>query len=468
MIDGGLLFMVRIVSFLLIVSVWSGLTLTRAQEPSPVSIVSGGLRNPRSVLVDGSGQVIVAEAGTGGDTVGTADIEPPAGPITGGPTGQVSMIVDGCPVVAIGNLPSARNGFGDVYGPGGITATGARAFVLASGGGEANGNPGSPTGVYEITTGTASLFVDLGAWFEANAPAQPGTGRVVGGSSWIGPVANPTSGDLIVAEQSTGLILSIDAAGKVQPLADFQDQESIPTALLAEDDGSLLVAVSPVEETAPGQSAVFRVGPDGSTESIWSNLTTVSSIVRSGDGVLLATQLSEVRDRPPFLTPGTGSIVRQSGQDSADVLIDQLNFPGGLAIGAGGEIFAVLSSSGSDNGTGLIISIDLAGPFPIAGGTLNLASPSCTSNVSAIEIVVDDRGFNPSSISIAPGTTVTWRFGGEFDHAVVSDPASQIAFDSGIQPPGGTFSVVFPDPGVYPYFDGMSPEHIAEIIVVEP
>jgi plastocyanin len=82
--------------------------------------------------------------------------------------------------------------------------------------------------------------------------------------------------------------------------------------------------------------------------------------------------------------------------------------------------------------------------------------------------VVDDLGFNPSSISVAPGTTVTWRFGGAFDHAVVSEPSSPVSFDSGVLVPGSEFSVTFLAVGTFTYFDGLFPEHTAEIIVVNP
>jgi plastocyanin len=62
---------------------------------------------------------------------------------------------------------------------------------------------------------------------------------------------------------------------------------------------------------------------------------------------------------------------------------------------------------------------------------------------------------------------VTWRNTGEFDHAVTSGPDSPEQWDSGEIRPGEEFSRTFPEPGTYPYYDGLFPDHTGTIEVIE-
>jgi plastocyanin len=81
-------------------------------------------------------------------------------------------------------------------------------------------------------------------------------------------------------------------------------------------------------------------------------------------------------------------------------------------------------------------------------------------------IKISDLGLDPPSVTVTAGTTVTWRNTGEFDHAVVSDPASPVQWDSGPLRPGEEFSQTFDQPGTYPYADGVFPDHTGTIEVV--
>ncbi len=65
-------------------------------------------------------------------------------------------------------------------------------------------------------------------------------------------------------------------------------------------------------------------------------------------------------------------------------------------------------------------------------------------------VSIHNFAFNPSSLAVPQGTTVTWTNNDDTDHTVTSTsgPAS---FDSGIIAPGGTFSFTFTQPGTYGY-----------------
>jgi plastocyanin len=440
----------------------SGTTL--AQDAPPVTVASGGLVNPRGFAFDVSGRLIVAERGTGGETTGSLPLEPPTGPIAGGPSGGVSLVTDACPAPIATGLPSARNALGDTFGPSAVAVIGERMFALVSGGGDENGNPGQASGVYEIGGEAPVLLADLGAWYTENdVRADP---AVVGGGNWIAMIATPAADALLIVESSAGYVLRVDLAGPIDVVADLTDLNAAPFSIAVGPDGAIYVGLMTEEPYTTGGASVVRLGEGSEAETVWSGLTLVTGVAVDPSGVLYASQLSDVRDRAPFLTPGTGSIVRQTGPESSETVVNLLNLPGALGFGPDGGLYVSLPTIGSDAGTGTVLRIDTAATIPIETQNLNLAPPSCLAGTEEVVIVVDDLGINPSNVTILPGTTVTWRIGGEFDHAVASDPASPLAWDSGVMRPGQTFSVTFTEPGVYVYFDGLYPDRTAEIVVV--
>lgn len=75
-----------------------------------------------------------------------------------------------------------------------------------------------------------------------------------------------------------------------------------------------------------------------------------------------------------------------------------------------------------------------------------------TSGVASLPVQVtvfmDDFFFTSRVITIARGSTVTWRNQGEFPHSATADNGS---FDTGIFNPGGQRSVTFNTAGTFPY-----------------
>lgn len=73
---------------------------------------------------------------------------------------------------------------------------------------------------------------------------------------------------------------------------------------------------------------------------------------------------------------------------------------------------------------------------------------SCTS--SSTQICLTSASFNPSTLTVASGTTVTWRDGSNLSHTVTSNVSATESFDADISP-GGTFSRQFTTAGDYGY-----------------
>ncbi|MER3484851.1 MAG: hypothetical protein C4345_01610, partial [Chloroflexota bacterium] len=67
-----------------------------AEQQAGVRVVASGLINPRGVAWDDTGALLVAEAGTGGTTLGdgTDSVPPPLGPFKGGMRYHPSVTLD--------------------------------------------------------------------------------------------------------------------------------------------------------------------------------------------------------------------------------------------------------------------------------------------------------------------------------------------------------------------------------------
>jgi plastocyanin len=82
---------------------------------------------------------------------------------------------------------------------------------------------------------------------------------------------------------------------------------------------------------------------------------------------------------------------------------------------------------------------------------------------AAVSIV--DFAFQPASVEIATGGTVTWTNTGQAPHTVTADDGS---FDSGTLSPGATFSQTFATAGTFTYHCNIHPQMTATVIVGGP
>jgi quinohemoprotein ethanol dehydrogenase len=100
------------------------------------------------------------------------------------------------------------------------------------------------------------------------------------------------------------------------------------------------------------------------------------------------------------------------------------------------------------------------------------APPEPSSEVAAQAVSVDhveiiDFAFNPGTIIVPPGTTVTWTNTGAQPHTATStvSETNPVTFDSGILDPGQSFSFRFDTPGTYDYFCTVHPFMRGKVIV---
>jgi len=82
----------------------------------------------------------------------------------------------------------------------------------------------------------------------------------------------------------------------------------------------------------------------------------------------------------------------------------------------------------------------------------------------AAAVAIVDFAFQPASLEVTAGTTVTWTNSGAATHTVTADNG---AFDSGRLAPGATFSQTFDTAGTFTYHCDIHPQMTGTIVVSE-
>ena len=106
----------------------------------------------------------------------------------------------------------------------------------------------------------------------------------------------------------------------------------------------------------------------------------------------------------------------------------------------------------------------------LGGATSALAHGGARSALALANASVDiiDSDYQPGSVTISAGDTVTWSQSGQAPHTVTADDGS---FDSGELGAGDTFSMRFDSPGTYRYYctfhGGPGGQGMSAVVVVE-
>ncbi len=204
--------------------------------------------------------------------------------------------------------------------------------------------------------------------------------------------------------------------------------------------------------------------------------------------------------------PGITWVAPAEAADAAVTLTDRAN-PATLTVAPGtrvtfsnqsGERKRIRSEDGPaefdsgniETGAGWSVVLDAAGTYPYvddrdrddpayhgtitvtsaaqpAGGTPNSPVPAqppagspAPSAPATAAVAILDRAFSPTTVTIAPGGTVSWTNQSDRDHTVTGT-----GFDSGILGGGGRFSHTFPSAGTFSYICELHSEMRASVTV---
>ena len=370
-------------SFLLVVAMVAILAFpVSAQEATPVggeqaaplTVVASGLINPRGVTWTADGTLWVAQAGSGGQQLGTPVTDPPLGPVRGGSTASVVRIEGGCPILVAGGLPSVITATNEVLGVEDLAILGDQLYAAVDGGGESHGNAAQPSGVYRILgDGTSELVADLSAWVRANPVAHvpPDFDPDAAG---FGMVADAATNSFWVNNPNSGEILNVTLDGTVTRVVDLSEGHPVPTGLATAPQGGVYVGNLTAVPYPDGAAHVIHVAPGGAVTEVWTGLTAVTDVAVGPDGALYAVEMSTGNPQePPFIRPNSGRIVRQTGLDTMEEVATGLMLPVAASFGPDGGLYVSIPAAGADHGEGYIARIDV-GAAPLAATPAALES----------------------------------------------------------------------------------------------
>src|SRR3954452_1327177 len=95
---------------------------------------------------------------------------------------------------------------------------------------------------------------------------------------------------------------------------------------------------------------------------------------------------------------------------------------------------------------------------------LALSSPAlrATAGAGAASGTIDNFTFTPPELTVAPGTTVTWKNDDDIPHTVV---AKDRTFRSKALDTGDSYAFTFPSAGRFEYFCSLHPYMVGTIVV---
>ncbi len=318
--------------------------------PAPTKVASG-LDNPRQLIVNGHGDLYVAEAGRGGTSVCIPG--PEGDDICLGSSGAVTRVTrKGTQSRVVTGLPSLAAPDGSAaIGPSDVEWLGGRKLAVLIGLGAdpaardempAEGARLATLQLAKVGSTHTRTIADLGAYEAKANPIHD-------------PDSNPSSlirvgGKFVITDAGGNDLVKTGRHG-LSTVAVFEDQmadappflglppgtkipaQAVPTAVVRGPDGAYYVSQLTGFPFQPGLANIYRVVP-GHAPTVWaSGLTNVTSLAFDSGGSLYAVQLAKdgLLNGPPDAPP-VGSLVKVSRTGAHPVVADDLVAPYGIAI----------------------------------------------------------------------------------------------------------------------------------------
>jgi plastocyanin len=431
-----------------------------AATDSAIATVASGLTNPRGFSWGPDGSLYIALAGTGGDTRipafegFTADI---------GLTSSIATISDGCATPVVQGLVSFLwEEAGWIWGAMDITFLGDVPYALLSGAGPSYLSPSSFSGVFRLNgDGTMTMVADITSWLPEHPPAFIPPDYGSDGSLFDLEAAGDA---LLLSEAVGGQLIRVTPDGDISTVADLSEDHLVPTGIAVDAEGNAYVGHETAAPYGDGASKVVKVTPDGTVSDAWTGLTVVTDVAFGPDGALYAAEMATgFTEGSADMPPDSGRIVRQTGSDSLEPVVTDLPYPVHIGFDASARLVIAAPAFGPDAGVGqgVLVSVDpAAGPISYAG--FEPAAIDCSAPSGETAVAISGFAFDPASLDVPVGATVTWTNDDGTQHTVTARDGS---FDSGGLTQGQTFSQTFDTPGTFEYFCSFHPTMTATITV---
>jgi plastocyanin len=284
-----------------------------------------------------------------------------------------------------------------------------------------------------------SLVADITTWLPENPPVFIPPDYNSDGSLFDLEAAGDS---LLLSEAVGGQLIRVTPDGEITLVADLSEGHLVPTGIAVDADGNAYAGHDTAAPYGDGASKVVMVTPDGTVSDAWTGLTVVTDVAIGPDGMLYAAEMATgFTEGSADMPPDSGRIVRQTGPDSLEPVVTDLPYPVNIGFDADGRLVIAAPAFGPDAGVGqgVLVSVDPAeGTISYAG--FEPAVTDCAAPSGDAAVAIAGFAFDPSSLDVAIGATVTWTNEDGTQHTVTADDGS---FDSRALSQGETFSQAF-------------------------
>jgi hypothetical protein len=332
------------------------------------TVVMSGLDNPRGLAFAPNGALYVTEAGRGGD--GPCLVNPGtgeercfgrSGAITRLGKGQQSRVAEGLESHATPDGSAAG-------GPNRISfqGTGGAYITMGLGGDrewqDALGGLFSGTLIHMAASGRWKVVADI---LEHEEDENPAGGPV--DSNPFGVLAEP--GGRLVVDAGANALFSVAANGTVETLAVFPPLpnptpvgppmvEAVPTAVARGPDGALYVGELTGFPFVPGVANIYRLVPGQDPVVHCTGFKAIMDLAFGPDGSLYVVE-NATGGVPPFglfFLPNTGRLTRVAPDCTVAPVLEGLNRPTAVAVGADGAVY--VTNNGVTAGAGEVLRLE--------------------------------------------------------------------------------------------------------------
>jgi hypothetical protein len=320
-------------------------------DPAGAQVVASGLNNPRHLTVAATGDIFVAEAGTGGAGPCFPSPEDPEAVVCFGLSGSITRVSGTHQHRVVTELPSIadRATGGSASGPAGVIATGGNKLTIMVGLGadpqlrDANPVLSQMGTLLEVhwRNGKSTRLADIAAHEAATNPIHD-------------PDSNPVSvlrqgSTYVMADAGGNTVVRANKHGSTSTIAVLPDQsaiappflglppgtqipaQAVPTAVVVGPDGAYYVSQLTGFPFEKGSAKIWRIGKDGSLSVHAEGLTNVTDLAFADDGTLYAVEISE----EGLLNGPIGALVKVNPGGAPQVIAGDLFAPYGLALSRG-------------------------------------------------------------------------------------------------------------------------------------
>jgi len=295
--------------------------------PLPGEVIVEDIGSPRGLAFDSDGHLWIADAGVGGETVLSIDVDGTEQLINAGLTGQVITVApDGTVTNAIVGLPSYYTSPERSNGLYRVIPTDESLWLVYSGNGRFSFGAYWMDTIVEIdrTTLSPRTIINLEDFERVNNPDGNAYDTNVADIVWA------DDGTMYIVDAAGNDLLSWTAEDGLQ-LVTAWTENPVPTAIEIADNGDLYIGF--LGEGMADGSAFIERWSDGELVETFSGLTAVTDILLAGDTLYAVEFVNYVDD-----VAGTGRVVQVSA-DGVTPIAENLVAPFAIAQDSEGALY---------------------------------------------------------------------------------------------------------------------------------